>query len=120
MKKDMFSVCDNTVNMLNFLTDITTTCILYNNTKKAKSVLLWSSVTMSCLAIGVSVFQSSLIMENLKQIETSLLDAMKRNGQRYIYYSNNCNISVHRLASGDCHFPVGFRSVLYVYDGRYN
>jgi hypothetical protein len=65
--------------MLDFLTDIATTCILYNNTKKAKSVLLWSSVAMSGLAIGVSVLQSSLIMKNSKQIETSLLNAMKRN-----------------------------------------
>lgn len=68
------------VNLLDWVTNIATTALLYNNTAKAKKVIMVASLSMSALAIGVSVWQTERIKNDIKDVESNLRDQILRKG----------------------------------------
>lgn len=76
---DVFGKVSDGANMIDLFTDLGTTALLYNNTKKAKTAILVASVAMSALAIGVSVYQTYSIKQELKKSESRIRDIILRN-----------------------------------------
>ena len=74
-----FSVFCDWVNIVDWGTNLATTKLIYSNTQKAKRTLLWSSIGMSALALGVSVVQSKMIMKNSQKVKDDIIDKVLRN-----------------------------------------
>ena len=80
MKKSRgFSMVSDAVNFLDWGTNVLTTGLILKNADKAKKTLLYSSIAMSALALGVSIVQTKKIVNAVDEVRDDVRIQILRN-----------------------------------------